>query len=256
MGSSNDLWNSFNGPFPGSRDSLFPYPEQPLQVTDSEICPFFPSTPEIRITPTASDNCINVDGSDLFRCPEAYPASIGITSDTHLVTQTPDNALFSINNFHLNSTNMTDLNFFNADFLGQGFHPYLVPFPQNGTSSRPTQKCIEVDNENEVPTSLSVRRRQSPVIPLVAQTINSSAMPFAGQLSFLAAGNDYGPSEPTPVMPRRNSSPPILTSSGLVASPAPLSTTWRDGDQICYDDQSTPDGEKNQRRYISSSRFN
>lgn len=255
MRTSNDLWNSYNGPFPGSRDSLFPYQEQPLQVTDSEICPFFPSTPEIRITPTASHNCINVDESDVFRCPEAYSASTSTTSDTHLVTQMPDNALYSINNSHLNNTNITDFNIFNTDFLGQGFQPFLVPFPQNDTSSRPVQNCIEVDNENEVPTSLSVKRRQSPVIPLVAQAINSSAMPFAGQLSFLAAGNDYGRSEPTPVIPRRNSSPPILTTSGIVASPGPLPTTWRDGDQICFDDQSTPDGDR-KRRYIFSSRFN
>lgn len=244
----NDSSNFFNDPLIESGDSLLPFSEQPFQVTGVLI------TPEIRIT---QPNSTNVDGSGVFRCPEVYAGSSPLMGDT-MVAKNRDDSFLSVNDSCLNSIN--DFNFPNS---GQIFQPLFMPFPQSNTMSQPTQKLIEIDYKNEIPSDFPFTFTQYPVIPLSAQP-DSSSMLFPDQRSVLPAGDHYAPSGLNLVIPRRNSPPQMITSGlttpGFVTSPSPLSATWTDeginGDLFDHVNHSTPDCERNKRRYIFSSQSN
>lgn len=257
MQAVDDLLNLFSDVFPEAGQWPFLSQEQP-PATNLGIYSSAPSIPpEIRITHTTSNDSTNVDGSSVHRYPEACSALSAIASDTNFVTPNRESSHFSSDS-HLSSSN-TNLNLSNTESnFTQVFQLPVLPWQQNMFSPL-TPKLLDIGNETEVPLSL-LSPRQSATTPLTAQTTDSSALLFADQHSFLTAGDNHAPSGQPLVMPRRNSLPQILITSGLVASPSLLSTTWIDertnGDQFNHVEHLTPGGDRKKRRYIFSSRLN
>lgn len=248
MQSSDDAMNLYNDMFAESREPSFLSAEPAFAMNYEAVCA--PPLPEIRVIETPSNNS-NVGGPFVFDF--AYSSiTTPIANGTNFIPQKRDNSHISMNS-HFDVDNAFDLNVF--DFTPQISTPEL-PFPQSDPCSQPMPKAFEIANESGVPFPLPVRQRQTTTIPISTQTIDSSAMLFPGQHSFLGVGNEY--TSPA-TMSRRHSSPPRLSSSGLVASPSPISNTWIDeeinGDQCRPVDHLTPNGEKKKIRYIFSSQL-
>ena len=211
---------------------------------NSEALPTASSIPpEITITETTSNDS-NVGGSGSYCFTEWYMTP-NPTVGVNLIPKQRD---LSSDGFQFNVPNAIDPGI---------FQPPWLSFQQNNGSFQPTQKFIETANEIEAPSPPSVRAKQSLTSPFTTQSISPSSMSFESQPSFLTASNDFARSGPTLMTPRRNSSPPILTTPQFVMSPSPLGgDEGNNGDWAGHVKHFTSDGERKNPRYGFRSQLN